>query len=128
MGPPRTPTYPLEEKTLTFPCCLLAFYPIRGYNALFESTSMIPGSLERGTMAENLDILNAAVLLVVKAALLAARFSGRVRRRSLKRLAAMDIDAKAKEITFLRDRVGQLRMQVGSQSGNRVESRRGAVV
>ena len=56
-------------------------------------------------MAENLDILNAAVSLLVKAALLAARFSGRVRRRSLKRLAAIDTDAKAKEILFLRDRV-----------------------
>jgi hypothetical protein len=48
---------------------------------------MIPGSFERGIMAENLDILNAAVSCVIKAALLAARFSGRVRRRSLKRLA-----------------------------------------
>ena len=73
-------------------------------------------------MAENLDILNAAVSLLIRAALLAARFSGRVRRRSLKRLAAMDVDAKAKEITFLRDRVGQLRMQVGSQSGDRLTS------
>jgi hypothetical protein len=34
-------------------------------------------------MAENLDILNAAVSLLVIAALLAAGFSGRVRRRSL---------------------------------------------
>jgi hypothetical protein len=73
---------------------------------------MIPGSFERGIMAENLDILNAAVSLVIKAALLAARFSGRVRRRSLKRLAAMDTDAKAKEILFLKDKVYQLEMQV----------------
>ena len=63
-------------------------------------------------MAENLDILNAAVSLLIKAALLAARFSGRVRKRSLKRLAAMDTDAKAKEILFLKDRVYQLEMQV----------------
>jgi len=41
-------------------------------------------------MAENLDIRNAAVSLLVKADPLAARFSGRVRKRSLKRLAAMD--------------------------------------
>jgi transposase InsO family protein len=73
---------------------------------------MIPVSFERGIMAENLDILNAAVSLVIKAALLAARFSGRVRRRSLKRLAAMDTDAKAKEILFLKDKVYQLEMQV----------------
>ena len=34
-------------------------------------------------MAESLVILNVAVSLVIKAALLAARFSGRVRKRSL---------------------------------------------
>jgi hypothetical protein len=56
-------------------------------------------------MTENLHILNAAVSLLVKAALLAARFSGRVRKRSLKRLAAMDADAKAKEVLFLKDKV-----------------------
>ena len=37
-------------------------------------------------MAENLDILNTAVSLLIKAALLAARFAGRVRQRYLKRL------------------------------------------
>ena len=63
-------------------------------------------------MAENLDILNAAVSLLIRAALLAARFSGRVRRRSLERLAATDTDAKAREILFLKDRVYQLEMQV----------------
>lgn len=45
-------------------------------------------------MTTNLDIINAAVLLIIKAALLAARFSGRVRKRSLKRLAAMDVNEK----------------------------------
>lgn len=63
-------------------------------------------------MAENPDILNAAVSLLMRATLLAARFSARVRRRSLERLAAKDIDAKAKEILFLKDRVCQLEMQV----------------
>jgi transposase InsO family protein len=63
-------------------------------------------------MAENLDVLNTAVSLLVKAALLATRFSGRVRRRSLKRLASGDADAKAREILFLKDRVYQLEMQV----------------
>ena len=65
-------------------------------------------------MAENLDILNTAVSLLIRAALLAARFSGRVRQRSLKRLASRDIDAQAKEILFLKDRVYQLEMQVTS--------------
>jgi len=52
-------------------------------------------------MADNLEIFNAAVSLLIRAALLAARFSGRVRQRSLKRLAAKDADAKAKEILFV---------------------------
>ncbi|MCJ7695654.1 MAG: DDE-type integrase/transposase/recombinase [Anaerolineaceae bacterium] len=63
-------------------------------------------------MTKNLDIISAAVSLIIKAALLAARFSGRVRKRSLKRLAAMDSDTKDKEIIFLRDMVDQLKMQV----------------
>ena len=63
-------------------------------------------------MAENLDVLNTAVSLLIRAVLLAARFSGRVRRRSLKRLVAMNADAKAKEILFLKDRVNELQMQV----------------
>jgi hypothetical protein len=63
-------------------------------------------------MADNLEILNTAVSLLVRAALLAACFSGRLRKRSLKRLAARDTDAQAKEILFLKDRVYQLEMQV----------------
>ncbi|MEN6426618.1 MAG: helix-turn-helix domain-containing protein [Phycisphaerales bacterium] len=63
-------------------------------------------------MAENLDMLNTAVSLLIRAALLAARFSGRVRQRSLKRLAAKDTDVKIKETLFLKDRVYQLEMQV----------------
>jgi transposase InsO family protein len=62
-------------------------------------------------MADNLDVLNTAVSLLIKAALLAARFSGRVRQRYLNRLASRDVDAKAKEILFLRDRVYQLEMR-----------------
>ncbi|MCJ7767465.1 hypothetical protein MUP79_03635 [Candidatus Bathyarchaeota archaeon] len=63
-------------------------------------------------MNKNLDVITYAVSLIIKAAILAARFSGRVRRRSLKRFVAMDTDAKAKEILFLKDRVYQLEMQV----------------
>ena len=63
-------------------------------------------------MTNNIDIINAAVALIVKAAILAAGFSGRARKRSLKRLAAMDVDAKDKEIIFLRDTVYQLKMQI----------------
>ncbi len=63
-------------------------------------------------MAENLDILNTAVSLLIRAVLLAARFSGRVRMRYLKRLTSRDADAKAKEIFFLKDRLYQLERQV----------------
>ena len=63
-------------------------------------------------MATNIGIVNAAVTLIVKAAILAARFSGRARKRSLKRLASMDIDDKDKEIIFLRDKVYQQQIQI----------------
>ncbi len=63
-------------------------------------------------MNKNLDIINFAVSMIIKAVVIAARFSGIVRKRSLKRLAAMEVDAKDKEILFLRDMVEQLQMQV----------------
>ena len=63
-------------------------------------------------MNKNLDIINFAVSLSIKAALIAARFSGRARKRSLRRLATMDISEKDKEILFLKDKVYQLEMQV----------------
>ena len=56
-------------------------------------------------MNKNLEIISYAVSLIVKAALLAARFTGRARKRSLKRLASMDIDAKDKEILFLNESI-----------------------
>ncbi|MHC4539831.1 MAG: hypothetical protein ACYS74_08625, partial [Planctomycetota bacterium] len=43
---------------------------------------------------------------------MAARFSVRIRKRSLNRLASMDIPQKEKEILFLRDKVYQLKTQV----------------
>jgi transposase InsO family protein len=63
-------------------------------------------------MDKNLDIITYAVSLIAKAVVMAGRFSGRVRKRSLKRLAAMDADTKDKEILFLKDKVYQLEMQV----------------
>jgi hypothetical protein len=63
-------------------------------------------------MNKNLNIITHAVTFTIKAAIMAARFSGRVRKRSLKRLAAMDDETKNKEILFLRDKVYQLEMQV----------------
>lgn len=63
-------------------------------------------------MANSIEMLNMAIGLMVKSVVLAAQFSGRVRKRNLKRLAAMDISEKDKEILFLRDTVDQLKMQI----------------
>jgi hypothetical protein len=45
-------------------------------------------------MSQNFEIINIAVRFIVKAAVLAAGFFGRARKRSLKRLAGMDINEK----------------------------------
>ena len=63
-------------------------------------------------MTNNIDTINAAVALIVKAAIIACRFSGRARKKSLKRLSKMDIDEKDKEIIFLRDKNYQQQMQI----------------
>jgi transposase-like protein len=63
-------------------------------------------------MGKNFDIITSAVALIIKAVIMAGRFSGTVRRRSLKRLAAMDIDEKDKENLFLKDKVYQLENQL----------------
>ena len=63
-------------------------------------------------MATNIEIVNAAVTLIIKATILAARFSGRARKRSLKRLSKMNADDKDKEIIFLRDKVYQQQIQI----------------
>jgi len=60
----------------------------------------------------NRDTIIFAASLILKAAVVAAKYSGRVRKRSLKRLAAMDIDQKDKEILFLIDKVYQLDTQI----------------
>jgi transposase InsO family protein len=73
-------------------------------------------------MDKNHDTIAFAVSLIFKAVIIAAQFSGRVRKRSLKRLAAMDADTKDKEILFLKDKVYQLEMQV-SILQNRVKKR-----
>ena len=61
---------------------------------------------------KNLGITTYAVSLIVKSVVVASQFSGGARKRSLKRLAAMDADAKEKDFLFLRDKVYQLDMQV----------------
>jgi len=61
---------------------------------------------------KTVDIVTYAVSLIIKAVIMASRFSGRARKRSLKRLATMDADTKDKECLFLKDKVYQLEMQV----------------
>jgi hypothetical protein len=90
----------------------LASCPLRNYSMPSGLAWIALGNIERGIMAENLEFLNIAVSLLSRAALLAARLSGRVRQRSLKRLSAVDADAKAKEILYLKDRVYQPEMQL----------------
>ncbi len=65
-------------------------------------------------MTEKVDILNIAASLLVRATLLAARFSERVRQQYLKRSAERNFDPNAREILFLKDRVCQLEMQVST--------------
>jgi hypothetical protein len=64
-----------------------------------------------GCMKQNMEIIAYVVSLMIKAAVVVARYSGRVRKRSLKRLAVMDIDDKNKEILFLKDRLYELETQ-----------------
>jgi len=85
-------------------------------------------SIRTDIVNKNLDIINFAVSMIIKAVVIAARFSGRVRKRSLKRLAAMEVDAKDKEILFLRDMVEQLKMQVTVASKDVLEIRFGMLL
>lgn len=58
------------------------------------------------------EIIVYAVSMILKAALLAASWAGKIRKRELETIAKMSIDEKDKEIVFLRDRVYQLETQV----------------
>jgi len=62
-------------------------------------------------MSKNSEVISCAIALLIKSAIVAARFSGRIRKRSLKRLAALDIDEKDKEILFLKDKLYRLETQ-----------------
>jgi hypothetical protein len=70
------------------------------------------GGAKISLMDKKHDTITFAVSLIIKAAVVAAKYSGRVLKRSLKRLGAMDIDDKDKEILLglllnhLRDFIG----------------------
>ena len=51
------------------------------------------------------EIIAYAVSMILKAALLAASWAGKVRKRGLESIAQLPIDEKDKEIIFLRDRI-----------------------
>ena len=53
-----------------------------------------------------------AVFMIMKAALLAATWSGKIRKRGLESITKMSIDAKDKEIFFLRDQIYQLESRI----------------
>ncbi len=76
----------------------LAFSASKYYNAavgfqLFLNLAKIQVQI----MTTTVESVNAAVTLIIKAAILAARFSGRTRKRNLKKLSKMDADEKDKE-------------------------------
>ena len=52
------------------------------------------GGAEINLMDKNHDTITFAVSLIFRAAIVAAKYSGRVRKRSLKRFAAIDINEK----------------------------------
>ena len=59
-------------------------------------------------MNKQTDVLVYAVSMILKAALLAAVWAGKSRKRGLKSISLLSISEKDKEILFLRDRVYQL--------------------
>ena len=56
-----------------------------------------------GVMHKNLDVITYPVFLIAKADIMASGFSGRARKRSLKRLSRRDTDTKEEELLSLRD-------------------------
>ena len=63
-------------------------------------------------MTTKKEIITYAVSMILKAALLAARWAGKNRKRGLESIAGLSIDEKDKEIIFLRDLVYQLETRI----------------
>ena len=59
-------------------------------------------------MNKQTDVIVYAVSMILKAALLAATWSGKIRRHGMESISKMPIPEKDKEILFLRDRIYQL--------------------
>ena len=58
------------------------------------------------------EIIAYAVPMILKAVLLAASWSGKVRKHGLESIAQIPIDKKDKESIFLRDRIYQLETRI----------------
>ena len=58
------------------------------------------------------EIIPYAVSMILKAALLAAAWAGKIRKHGLESISNMPIDEKDKEIFFLRDRIYQLETRI----------------
>ena len=71
----------------------MEFFPFHATIAPINRVSRYLGGGFKGVMNQNIEVITYAVSLIFKAAIIAAKYSGRVRKRSLKRLAIMDIDA-----------------------------------
>ena len=89
----------------------MEFFPFHGTIAPINRVSRYLGGGFKGVMNQNIETITYAVSIIFKAAIVAAKYAGRVRKRSLKRLAAMDIDEKDKEILFLKDKLYRLETQ-----------------
>ena len=111
MGPGDICPILLIHKPLYAQGRLSHFYPFYGTMLPLQLIFTCFGGARISLMDKNHDTITFAVSLIIKAAVIAAKYSGRVRKRSLKRLAAMDIDEKDKEILFLIDKVYQLETQ-----------------
>ena len=112
MGPSRHLIYPTEMQAFAPLGLSVAIPPVLCYHFTRKLSVHMPWRRFQGPMNKNVNVITHAVTLIIKAALLAARFSGRVRKRSLKRLTVMNLDTKDREILFLKDKAYQLEMQV----------------
>ncbi len=63
-------------------------------------------------MNKQTDVIVDAVSMILKAALFAAAWAGKLRKNGLETIAKMPISEKDKEIFFLRDRIYQLETQI----------------
>ena len=113
MGPPRNPQFPglrgqmclsTENRTA---CEHLDFLPLLAH--CFCSYSRLAGA--------NMDVLTAAIPLLLKALWLSSRWAGILRVHALKRVAR-DNDPES-EILFLRDRIAQLEVELELARGQR---------